>query len=270
MADPTAYVVSYSFSGFQALNPQTPLPAASVDIELANIATAIDGLVDAVISVRRADGNLQNSIVSWDGLNADVQARITNLDQRVTVADINPSAIASQPEAEGAVANDRLMTPLRTAQQVDATRGFASQIEAETGTNLTRVLSPQRGVDLVNAWRPYASQAEAEAGVNSAKMMTPLQTKQQLDALRTAFTGSAALTWGLIAAGASATQTITVAGAATGDRVILGLPAAGVTAGLIPTAWVSSANTVTVRLTNITGSGITPAAATYTATAVRF
>jgi hypothetical protein len=78
------------------------------------------------------------------------------------------------------------------------------------------------------------------------------------------------LTWGLIAAGASATQTITVAGAATGDRVILGLPAAGVTAGLIPTYWVSSANTVTVRLTNITGGGLTPAAATYAATAVRF
>lgn len=270
MADPTPYVVSYSFNGFQALNPQTPLPAASVDIEFANIATAIDDLVAAVTSVRRADGNLQNGVVTWDGLNADVQARITNLDERITVADINPSAIASQPEAEGAVANDRLMTPLRTAQQIAVTRAFASQVQAQVGTDNATVMTPLRGSEQLDALRPFASQAEAEAGSNNTKVVTPLRVKQELDALRTAFTGSAALTWGLIAAGASATQTITVAGAATGDRVILGLPAAGVTAGLIPTCWVSSADTVTVRLTNITGGGLTPAAATYNATAVRF
>jgi hypothetical protein len=262
--------VSYSFSGFQALNPQTPLPATRVDVEFFNIAAAIDDLVDAVKSVRRADGNLQNGVVSWDGLNDDVKARIDATDARITLADINPSAFSTQVEAETGVANDRLMTPLRTKQQIDALRAFASQLEAQLGTGTTQVLSPQRGLDLVNAWRPYSTQAEAEAGTNPGKMMTPERTKQQLDALRTAFSGSAALTWGSIAAGASATQTITVAGAATGDRVILGLPAGGVTAGLIPTCWVSSANTVTVRLTNITGGGITPAAATYSATAVRF
>lgn len=270
MPDPTSYVVSYSFSGFQALNPQTPLPAGQVDNELANIATAISGLVSSVISVRRSDGNLQNGIVSWDGLNDDVKARITNTDQRVTVADINPSTLASQPEAEGAVANDRIMTPLRTAQQIAATRALSSQAQAQAGTDNTTVMTPLRTADQLGALRAFASQAEAQAGTNNTKVVTPLRVKDELDALRTAFTGSASLTWGAIAGGGTATQTITVAGAATGDRVSLGLPAAGITAGLVANAWVSSANTVTVRLTNITAGSITPAVATYSATAIRF
>jgi hypothetical protein len=39
MANPTPYTVSYSFGGFQASNPSTPLPAGALDNALANIAT---------------------------------------------------------------------------------------------------------------------------------------------------------------------------------------------------------------------------------------
>lgn len=76
---------------------------------------------------------------------------------------------------------------------------------------------------------------------------------------------TAALDFASIAAAASADLTIVVSGAAVGDSVSLGLPAAP-TAGLIFQAFVSAANTVTVRATNITAAGVDAASATYRVT----
>jgi hypothetical protein len=74
--------------------------------------------------------------------------------------------------------------------------------------------------------------------------------------------GSASLDFPSIAAVSQANLTITVNGAAVNDDVILGLPAAP-TVGLTFDAFVSAANTVTVRATNVTAGAIDPAAATY-------
>ena len=74
--------------------------------------------------------------------------------------------------------------------------------------------------------------------------------------------GSASLNFGSISAAAQADLTITVTGAATGDEVILALPASP-TAGIVFNAFVSAADTVTVRATNITAAPVDPAAATY-------
>lgn len=73
---------------------------------------------------------------------------------------------------------------------------------------------------------------------------------------------SAALNFASIATTASEDLTITVAGAAVNDAVSLGLPAAP-TAGLVFNAFVSATNTVTVRASNITGSAVDAASATY-------
>jgi hypothetical protein len=73
---------------------------------------------------------------------------------------------------------------------------------------------------------------------------------------------SGTLTFPLIAAVSQNTQTFTVSGAAVGDEVILALPAAP-TAGIVFNAFVSAANTVSVRASNITAAGVTPGAATY-------
>jgi len=73
---------------------------------------------------------------------------------------------------------------------------------------------------------------------------------------------SAALNFASIAAAAQEDLTITVTGAAANDAVILGLPVAP-TAGIVFNAFVSAADTVTVRATNITGSSVDPASATY-------
>jgi len=79
---------------------------------------------------------------------------------------------------------------------------------------------------------------------------------------------SAALNFASIAAAAQEDLTITVTGAAANDAVILGLPVAP-TAGIVFNAFVSAADTVTVRATNITGSSVDPASATYNVVVIK-
>lgn len=62
--------------------------------------------------------------------------------------------------------------------------------------------------------------------------------------------------------------TIAVAGAVPGDAVGLGVPIEAVTAGLVYSAWVSAADTVTVRAHNYTAGAIDPASGTFKATVV--
>jgi hypothetical protein len=76
------------------------------------------------------------------------------------------------------------------------------------------------------------------------------------------FTGSANLDFGLIGAGSEASLTITVAGARTGDAVIV--TPASKTSGVIDNVGIVTANdTVTVYAHNITGAGIDPAEKAY-------
>lgn len=75
-------------------------------------------------------------------------------------------------------------------------------------------------------------------------------------------TATAALDFGIIGAAASADLTITVTGSAVNDGVILGRPAAP-TAGIVYQAFVSAANTVTVRATNITAAAVDPLSQTF-------
>lgn len=82
---------------------------------------------------------------------------------------------------------------------------------------------------------------------------------------RANLTATAALNFGAIAAAASADLTITVPGAAVGDSVSMGLPAAPA-AGLTFNAFVSAADTVTIRASNITAAPVDADAATYRAT----
>lgn len=270
MADPTPYVVSYSFAGYQALNPSKPLPAAEIDIEFAGLQATTASIIAALAQVRRSDGNLQNGVVAWDSLSADVQARFGDLGE-VTIGDLSASSFASQTEAEAGVANDKIMTPLRTKQAVDAYRAFASQSQAQAATNNTAVVTPLRVREALDALRAFATQAEAEAGVENTKVVTPLRVSQAIDAQRTAVTTTATLTFGTISAGGSITQTVSLAGALANDGVVLGLPAAGLPAGVIAQAWVSATDTVTIRLTNITAGSITPTASqVYRVTAIRF
>jgi len=81
-------------------------------------------------------------------------------------------------------------------------------------------------------------------------------------------TATGSLNFASISAAASEDLTITVAGAAVNDSVSLGLPAAP-TAGIVFQGFVSAANTVTVRATNVTGSPVNPDALTIRATVIK-
>jgi len=79
---------------------------------------------------------------------------------------------------------------------------------------------------------------------------------------------SATLNFPSIATGTcAADQTITVAGANFGDAVAPGWPV--LPAGVFGIMLVSGTNTVTIRLCNLSGTGLTPPSATYRATIVR-
>lgn len=85
------------------------------------------------------------------------------------------------------------------------------------------------------------------------------------EAGRNNLSATAALDFASIAAAASADLIIAVSGAAVGDAVSLGLPAAP-TAGLLFQAFVSATNVVTVRATNITAGAVDAVSATFRAT----
>lgn len=71
-----------------------------------------------------------------------------------------------------------------------------------------------------------------------------------------------------IAPGTTASQLLTVTGAAEGDTVLLG-PPANLESGLMALGRVTAADTVTVRLANVTTAAIDPAVATWRATVLK-
>jgi hypothetical protein len=82
--------------------------------------------------------------------------------------------------------------------------------------------------------------------------------------------GSASATVNLasIPAGSTAETTLTVTGAQPGDVVGVGVSTAP-EAGLMLYGYVSAANTVKVRVANVTGSAVDPASRTYTVVVTR-
>ena len=72
---------------------------------------------------------------------------------------------------------------------------------------------------------------------------------------------STTLTYTSIASNVTQDQTVTVSGASINDIVLVGYPA--LVAGLGATAFVSAANTVTIRLDNATAGAIVPGALVF-------
>lgn len=76
MADPQPFVPGFSYSGFQATDPASPLPAPEVDNDFANVAESTQELVNAVKDVRRSDGKLKTGIVTLDSLAVEVSNKL--------------------------------------------------------------------------------------------------------------------------------------------------------------------------------------------------
>jgi hypothetical protein len=77
MATPTRYTRATSFSGYQATNPNRPLPGPALDNELANIETSVNGVISALGDIRRDDGQLRNGIVGRDALAPDLATGVS-------------------------------------------------------------------------------------------------------------------------------------------------------------------------------------------------
>src|ERR1035438_4435705 len=87
-------------------------------------------------------------------------------------------------------------------------------------------------------------------------------------AVPTRWPATATLTCGSIAQSACKEQAMTLFGAVTGDELMLGPPAT-IDQGFQWSGYVSSANTVTVRMCKITGGTAAPAALSWRATIVK-
>jgi hypothetical protein len=125
MADPSPYVVSYSFGGFQANNPTTPLPAGALDNELANIATSIAQLGAFAENVIRADGALQNNIVTFDSLEVGLQLMTDPTNGQLVAAAV-AGAQASATAAAGSATTATTEAGIATTQAAAAAASAAT------------------------------------------------------------------------------------------------------------------------------------------------
>ncbi len=114
----------------------------------------------------------------------------------------------------------------------------------------SKVTSVATGNTLIGYATAIGLTGDTTLSVSIGRYQSPVLTK------------TATLDFASIATTASEDLTIAVAGAAVGDPVSLGLPAAPA-AGLVFFAFVSAADVVTVRAMNITGTGVNAASASY-------
>lgn len=269
MASPTPYDVSYSFTGWQALNPTRPLPAVNLDIELANIEESLDSFVVALSDVRRSDGMVQNGSVGWDAL--DDQVKVLFGEHNVTVPDLDPTAFATMAEAEAGTATDKLMAPNTTKRAINWMRRFATVAEAQTAERSDLVISPVTAVSILDTFRAYGTPAEIDSLVFSAtKVASPSLVRYIVDALYPIVSASVSADFGTIAADSGEVRVLAVDGVQVLDRVALGFPPTGIPEGIMHTAWVSSAGNVSIRLYNAKGTGTAVGTLTLGVTVFRF
>jgi hypothetical protein len=118
--------------------------------------------------------------------------------------------------------------------------------------------------------RAFLSTRSLGSGTGIVALDTGTQTLVAVDSatVPTYLTVAAVLDFASIAPGACADSTLTLPGASAGDSVAPGWPA-GLESGLIGMMRISASNTVAVRVCNLSGTTVDPAAATFHATVVR-
>jgi hypothetical protein len=167
------------------------------------------------------------------GINQDVAANIT---EKLTVS--GNARITGNIAAGVTSATARLHLAAGTATASTAPLKFTSQ-----------------GASLLN---PVEAGAVEFNGTNL--LFTPSTARHTVNH---GLPGSATLNFPSTTTLLSADLTITVTGAADGDVVSLGVPNAAVNANTSYSAWVSAANTVTVRFNNYSSGTVDPASALF-------
>jgi hypothetical protein len=121
-----------------------------------------------------------------------------------------------------------------------------------------------------NDRRAFLSTRNLSAGAGIVALDTGSQTVVAVDAatVPSYLAATAMLAFSSILPGVCGESTFALPGANAGDSIAPGWPG-GLEAGLIGMMRVSSGNTVAVRVCNLSGTTVTPAAATFRATVVR-
>ena len=143
----------------------------------------------------------------------------------------------------------------------------SNSIPLYTWTATNGVWDPTGGQD----FRAILSNYQVTAGVGVVITQTGGAASFAVDSavVPTFLTATGTFAFSAIASGAcSADQTFTLSGAVTSDGVSPGWPP-GIATGLIGMMRISAANTVAVRLCNLSGGSVTPSSATYRATVLR-
>ena len=118
--------------------------------------------------------------------------------------------------------------------------------------------------------RAFLSTRSLGSGTGIVALDTGTQTVVAVDSatVPTYITVAAVIDFTSMAAGSCAESTVSLPGATAGDSVAPGWPA-GMESGLIGTMRISASNTVAVRVCNLSGATVDPAAAIFRATVVR-
>lgn len=125
--------------------------------------------------------------------------------------------------------------------------------------------------DVFYARRPGAAQGSRDFKFSFSSILVALIAAANGPAARAAvgfLTATAALDFPSIGAGAQSDLTISVPGAAVGDAVFLGMPSAPV-AGLVFNGFVSAADTVKIRASNISSGSVDETSMTFRAVVIK-
>lgn len=87
------------FSGLQSANPNSPLPALQLGVQLADLQTSKTELRDAIMDIHRSDGALVNCIVTEDSLDENL---IETLTASTGADEVTASAAATAASAAAA------------------------------------------------------------------------------------------------------------------------------------------------------------------------
>jgi hypothetical protein len=131
------------------------------------------------------------------------------------------------------------------------------------------------GAGVVQTGRDITANRPAAASVGAGGLWYDTTLKKHISSdgttiveTATVLTATATLDFPSVVAAGQQELTVTVTGAVVGDTVHAGAPAA-LEAGLAHNTRVTAANTVTVRVLNITASPIDPASASWKVTVIR-
>lgn len=264
-----ASVLFYGVAQAQSIGIGTTTPAGILHTSSTGLAVLVDGYSlagtanTATLAVRSARGTSTSPVAAqtgdrvgsilYSGQNSSIPGSFNNSAGIDVYADENFSVAAGGSSMRFAT------TPLGSVSRLD--RVFITNA-GDMGIGIN---SPAQKLDVAGTTKTINFQMTSGAAASS--VMTGDASGN--GSWQTIFvTASATLDFGNTSAQTSSDLTITVAGAVVGDPVTLGLPASPDANGAF-TAWVSAANTVTVRFNNYSAVSINPASAIYKVSVIK-